>query len=89
MIHEAVDTAITLGWALAVWIVFFAVAATAVVYALVVAAAFAWLAVTRDCTAGLAAVQRGGVPEVGPEPQETADARAVPTWARTDTEEAA
>ena len=89
MIAEAIDAAITLGWALAVWVLLLAAAATAAVYALVVAAAFAWLAISRGVAACLAAVQRAGVSEVGPEPQETADARAVPTWARADTEEAA
>ncbi|HEY5985755.1 MAG TPA: hypothetical protein VIV12_05125 [Streptosporangiaceae bacterium] len=89
MIHEAIDAAITLGIALAVWVLLLAATATAALYTLVVGAALAWLAVTRACAAALAAVQRAGVPEAGPEPQKTADGRAVPSWARTDTEEAA
>lgn len=88
MIHEAIDAAITLGWALAVWVLLLAATATAALYTLVVGAALAWLAVTRACAACLAAVQRAGVPEVGSEPQETADGRNVPTWARTDKEAA-
>ncbi len=88
MIHEAIDAALTLGLALAVWVLLLAATATAALYTLVVAAAFAWLAVTRACAACLAAVQRGRVAESDPGAQETADARAVPTWARTDKEAA-
>lgn len=92
MIHEAIDAAVTLGWALAVWVLLLAATATAAVYAVVVTAALAWLAVTRGVAACLAAVQRGGVPESLPEPPEATDARTAahgPSWARTDTEEAA
>lgn len=92
MIHEAIDAAVTLGIALAVWLLLLAATATAAVYAVVVTAALAWLAVTRGIAAALAAVQRAGVPEVPPGAQDAADARTaahVPTWARTDTEEAA
>lgn len=88
MIHEAVDAAVTLGWALAVWVLLLAFTATAALYALVVATVLACTAVTRGCAACLAAVQRAGVPEVGAGAQETADGRAVPTWARTDKEAA-
>lgn len=92
MIAEAVDTAVTLGLALAAWVLLLAATATAAVYALVVTAVLAWLAVTQGVAAGLAAVQRGGVPEPQPGAQEPADARTAthaPSWARTDTEEAA
>lgn len=89
MIHEAIDTAISLGWALAVWVLLLAATATAALYTVVVTAALAWLAVTRGVAAGLAAVQRSGVPELDPGAQEAADARTAPSWARTDTEEAA
>lgn len=91
MIAEAVDAAVTLGWALAVWVLLLAATATAAVYALVVSAALAWLAVTRGIAAGLAAVQRGGAPEVQPGVQDAADARTAvrgPSWARTDKEAA-
>lgn len=84
MIHEAVDAAFSLAQALAILLLLFAATATAAVYALVVTTVLARTAVTRGVAACLAAVQRAGVPEVGPEPQETADARAD-----TDTEEAA
>lgn len=88
MIHEAIDAALTLGWALAVWVLLLAATATAALYTLVVGAALAWLAVTRGVAACLAAVQRAGVPEVGAGAQKTADGRTVPTWARTDEEAA-
>lgn len=94
MIHEAIDAAVTLGWALAVWVLLLAATATAAVYALVVATVLACTAVSRGCAAGLAAVQRSGVPEAGPGPEEATEARTAargPSWARTDidTEEAA
>lgn len=91
MIAEAVDTAAALGWALAVWVLLLAATATAALYAVVVTAALAWLAVTRGIAAGLAAVQRAGVPEVQPEAQDAADARIAdrgPSWARADKEAA-
>lgn len=87
MIAEAVDTAVTLGWALAVWVLLLAATATAALYALVGTAAVAWLAVTRGIAAGLAAVQRAGV-EVQPGDQDAADARTGPSWARPDEEAA-
>lgn len=92
MIAEAIDAAVTVGWALLAWIVAFAVAATVAGFTLVAVPVVAWKAVTRGVAAGLAAVQRSRVPELGPGPKEPADARRaahVPAWARTDTEEAA
>jgi hypothetical protein len=88
VIHEAIDAAFSLAQALAVLLLLFAATATAALYALVVATVLACTAVTRGCAACLAAVQRAGVPEAGPEPQKTADGHAVPTWARTDKEAA-
>lgn len=88
MIHEAIDAAFALAQALAVLLLLFAATATAALYALVVATVLTCTAVTRGVAAALAAVQRAGVPEVGPEAQETADGRAVPTWVRTDKEAA-
>lgn len=91
MIHEAIDAAISLGIALAVWVLLLAATATAILYAVVVTAALAWLAVTRGVAAALAAVQRAGVPEVQPGAQDAAHARTAdrgPTWARTDEEAA-
>lgn len=84
VIHEAIDAAFALAQALAVLLLLFAATATAALYVLVVATVLACAAVTRGCAAALAAVQRAGVPEAGPEPQETADARTAPSWAHTD-----
>lgn len=87
MIAEAIDAAVTLGWALLVWVLLLAATATAALYAVVVAAALACMAVTRGVAAGLAAVQRSGVPEVEAGAQDATEDRAAthaPTWARTD-----
>lgn len=87
MIAEAIDAAVTLGWALAVWVLLIAATATAALYALVVAAAVAWLAVTRGIAATLAAAQRHAAPESPPGPQKAADARVAhsrPSWAQPD-----
>jgi hypothetical protein len=92
VIAEAVDAAVSVGWALLVWVLLLASAATAALYAVAVTAAVAWLAVTRGIAAGLAAVQRSGVPEVESGTQDAAEARVAhsrPTWAQPDTEEAA
>lgn len=91
MIAEAIDAAISLGWALAVWVLLLAATATAALYAVVVTATLAWLAVTRGIAAALAAVQRAGVPEAQPGVQDAAHAHTAdrgPTWARTDEEAA-
>lgn len=91
MIHEAIDAAVTLGWALAAWVLLLAAAATAALYAVVVTVVLAWLAVTRGCAACLAAVQRGRVAESDPGVQEAADARTgrpAPSWAQPDEEAA-
>lgn len=92
MIHEAIDAAITVGWALLAWFVAFAVAATVAGFTLVAVPVVAWKAVTRGLAAGLAAVQGFGVPEEGRGVEKPAGARTAvrgPAWARTDTEEAA
>lgn len=95
MIAEAVDAAIAVGWALLAWIVLTAVFATAALYTLVVAVACAVLAVRRGVVAVLSLVQHSSGSEVVREAPGPADARpalpvrATPTWARTDTEEAA
>lgn len=88
MIAEAVDAAVTLGWALLVWVLLLAATATAALYAVVVTAVIACMAVTRGIAAGLAAVQRSGVPEVEAGTQDGAEGRTAPSWA-TRTEEAA
>lgn len=91
MIAEAIAAVTALGWALAAWIVLLAAFATAALYAVVVAAAVAWLAVTRGIAAGMAAVQRCGVPVPPPGAQKAADGRTAhsrPTWAQPDEEAA-
>lgn len=97
MIHEAIDTAVTLGWALLVWIVLTAAFATGALYA-VVAVAW-WVARTvwalLGSGAALYARLRREQPSPAPEPPGVAERRSgprirpAPSWARTDTEEAA
>lgn len=92
MIHEAIDAAITVGWALLAWIAVLAAAATVAVFTLIAAPVVAWQAVTRGVAAGLAAVQGTGAGEAEGGAEKTADAHTAargPSWARTDTEEAA
>lgn len=87
MIAEAVDAAIAVGWALLVWVVLMAVAATCALYTLVVAVACAVLAVRRGVVAALSLVQHSSAPELPREAPEAADARSephAPTWARKD-----
>lgn len=55
MIGEAVDTAVTLGWALAVWVVLLALTAALALHAVVVAVAVPVGAACRAVTAALAA----------------------------------
>lgn len=95
MIAEAVDAAVSVGWALLVWVVLLAVFATGALYTLVVAAVCAVLAVSRGVVAVLSLVQHssgGELVRVAPEAVDARPAlpvRATPTWARPDTEEAA
>ena len=87
MIAEAVDAAVTLGWALLGGGVLLAFTATVALYAVVVTAAVAWLAVTRGIAAGLAAIQGSRAPESPPGPQKAAEARVAhsrPSWAQPD-----
>jgi hypothetical protein len=51
VIGEAVDTALTLGWALAVWIVLLAAVGTLAGWTVVVTVAWACRALWRACTA--------------------------------------
>lgn len=94
MIAEAVDAAIAVGWALLVWIVLLAVAATCALYTLVVAVVCAVLAVRRGVVAVLSPVQHSSGGEVvgeAPEPPEDRPAlpvRATPAWARAEEEAA-
>jgi hypothetical protein len=95
VIAEAVDAAIAVGWALLVWVALMAVAATCALYTLVVAVGCAVLAVRRGVVAVLSLVQHSSGGEAAREAPGATGARpalpvrATPTWARTDTEEAA
>ena len=99
MIAEAVDAAVSVGWALLVWVVLMAVFATAALYAVVVTVWVvgrsvwrvlrgAWTAMRprTDSLAPLAAEQ----PTEDPEPPRTAERisapplRPAPSWARKD-----
>jgi hypothetical protein len=87
VIAEAIDAAVTLGWALLVWVLLLAAVATAALYALVVAVAIACMAVRRGVAAALAALQGSRAPELLPEPQKAAESRTdahAPSWAQPD-----
>jgi hypothetical protein len=86
VIAEAIDTVWTLGWALLVWIVLTAVAATLAGWTVVVAVVWAGRALWRGVTGVRALVQHSEAPELLPEPRKPADARtaaSTPTWTRT------
>lgn len=105
MIAEAVDAAIAVGWALLVWIVLTAVAATAALYAVIAAGWWvcrgAWRTVraliprrapSACATRALGrtvALASGETLPAPPEAHHVNPPRTTPTWARTDTEEAA
>jgi hypothetical protein len=90
VIAEAIDAAVSVGWALIVWVVLMAMAATCALYALVVAVACAVLAVRRGVVAVLSLVQHSSGPEVARDAPEAAEApsRPAPSWARTEEEAA-
>jgi hypothetical protein len=66
VIAEAVDAAVTLGWALLVWVLLLAFTATAALYTAVVTVVIACMAVTRGVAAALAALQGSRAPRVAP-----------------------
>ncbi|MCX4703900.1 hypothetical protein [Streptomyces sp. NBC_01373] len=98
MIAEAVDTVVTLGWALLAWIALMAVAVGLALYAVAVAV---WAVTRATVTAArascawlswrLAAESPSQAPPVGPIAPEASQppSRPAPHWAHTDTEEAA
>jgi hypothetical protein len=98
VIAEAIDAATAVGLALLVWIVLAAVFATAVTFAVAVAGWAAWQVLSGAWTAVASfrtlsrrrdAIQgSGGAPDVR-EARAAAEPPSRPTWARTDTEEAA
>lgn len=91
MIADAVDTAFTLGWALAAWIVLTAAVGCAAVYAAVVAAWWPWHAARDALTGALAASRALRALRSHPTPQKPADARVAPSrpsWAQPEQEAA-
>lgn len=98
MIAEAVDTVITLGWALRVWILLCAATATLGLYAVAVAVWCAVQATMRGVKASRALLYASLVASTPPKVvRELRDAprasqapsRPGPSWARTDKEDAA
>lgn len=104
MIAEAIDTAVTLGWALLAWIVLTAVFATAALYAVIAAGWWVWRGVWRAVRALIArrapsaCATRALGRAVALAPSEKLHGppgalhanppRTTPTWARTDKEAA-
>lgn len=104
MIHEAIDAAITVGWALLAWIVLSAVFATAALYAVVAVGWWVWRGVWRAARALIprrapsacdrrvvgraVALASGGTVTEPSAPTPALPARAVPTWAQPDKEAA-
>lgn len=95
MIADAVDAVLAVGWALLVWVVLLAGAATAVVYAGLLAvwgiwrvARSAWgaMAPRTDSLAPLAAEQPASdsSPATTPQRRSGPPLRPTPTWARKD-----
>lgn len=84
MIAEAVDTALTLGWALLVWIVLLAATATLALWTILVTVAWACRALWRGVTAARALVQRPAVPELLRDAPAAPQAPPRPSWAHTE-----
>ena len=78
MIADAVDTAVTLGWALLVWIVLTAAVAVAAVYAVVVAVA-APVNAAREALSGAVAAS-AALNALGEQPERYRPPQR-PTWA--------
>lgn len=84
---EAVDTAITLGYALIGWLIFGATVAAILLLAAIATGAYGMRALSRGVAACLALVQRSRAPEPLPEPHRPAQTRVAhsrPTWAQPD-----
>lgn len=91
MIADAIDTAITLGWALLAWIVLTAAVGVAAVYAVVVAVAAPVNAAREALSGALAASAALRVHLERPDPHNASQARTAtraPSWARTEEEAA-
>ena len=89
MIAEAIDTVLTLGWALAVWIVLVSLTAALALHTVLVAVWWAGRAVWRAWRwlyGRLRTVEgRDGDPEplAHPRPAQSRSRRPVPSWAHT------
>lgn len=88
MIGEAIDTALTLGWALAAWIALMSAAAALALYALLTIAWWACRTAWRGVTGARSAVQHLKAVREPQSPQRPARARTAPTWAQPDKEAA-
>lgn len=95
MIAEALGTLVTLGWALAAWIVLLALVAAVVLHAMVAVVWWLCRTVRRACRgAWRGRVAPQGVPdgsrvaEPAPVPPQSSTRPSAPTWARTDKETA-
>lgn len=94
MIAEAVDAAVSVGWALLVWVLLLAVFATAALFAVVVAGWAVWRVTVRAVRAACAwlswrpeAEVPPHAPTEGASAPESAGARSephAPPWARRD-----
>ena len=88
LLFDAIDTVAVMADAILAWIVALALAATASLYTVVLAVAWAWRAIRR----GYAAISRPHRGACGSRdtrtPPSPADARTAPSWARTDKEAA-
>ena len=95
MIGEAIDTALTLGWALIAWIAVLATVGTIALLAAAVTGAWAWRAAWR----AVRGAWRGPVAPQGPfevsritghapEPSQSHTGPPAPSWAHTDKEAA-
>jgi hypothetical protein len=86
VIAEAIDTVITLGWALLVWIALTAAVVTLAGWTVVVTVVWACRALWRGVTGVRALVQHSEAPELLPEPHKPSErhtAAPAPTWTRT------
>jgi hypothetical protein len=82
VIAEAVDTATSIGWAIAAWITLTAAAATLALYAVVVTAAWPCRAAAEAVTAALAASRALRALHGQPERYRPPQRRTGPQWAR-------
>jgi hypothetical protein len=90
VIAEAIDTVLTLGWALAAWIVLVSLAAALALHAVLAIVWWACRTAWRGVAGARSAVQRLKALIPHPEPRKPSRAhtaprsRPAPSWARTD-----